>query len=346
MRRGAPQGERTRPPPAPRDESLRLRNANRLAGALVLAAIALLAGGLLEGNLVRGWLNPPYTMRVILSESRVAGLAVGAELQVLGISAGRVVRIAIEPDRPLLAEAQLDRGAAGFIRRDSRIFIRRQFGVAGAAFLEATSGTGAALDWDYAVLTAETDRSASQNLDEPIQGLRGRILPLIDDLGRTAENVARLTEGLASPQGPLQTTLGALQDTAQRIQRGEGNIGRLLADESLIGEAEAVLARANAIAAGLATIARALADPQQGVPDITRRVNEVAGSIAQVARQAPAMARDIRASAAALPGLLTQVQQASMELERLLTALRAHPLIGGGRSSEPPARLPPAELRP
>jgi phospholipid/cholesterol/gamma-HCH transport system substrate-binding protein len=327
-------------------ESARLRAANRLAGALVLAALGLLLAGVLQGNLVRGWLNPPFTLRVVLPEAGVAGLSVGGEVQVLGTSVGRVTRIVIEPDRPLMAEAQIDRGAASFIRRDSRVFIRRQFGVAGAGFLEITRGSGAPLDWDYAVLTAEADRSASQNLDQLIQDLRDQIVPLIEDIGRTARNIANITENLAAPAGPMNSTLAALQETAQRIQRGEGNIGRLIADESVIGEVETILSRANAVIADLQAMSRALADPQQGVPGITRRASEAAGNVAQATRQAPTAARDVRVAASALPALLTQVQQASLELERLLTALRAHPLIGGGRTSEPADRLPPSEVRP
>jgi len=337
---------RSRPPPETVGETDDLRRANRVAGALVLLALGLLVGGLVQGNLVRGWLNPPYALRVVLPENGVAGLAVGGEVQVLGITVGRVTRIVIEPDKPLLAETSVDRGASSFIRRDSRVFIRRQFGVAGAAFLEVTRGTGAELDWDYAVLTAETDRSAGQNLDQLIQDLREQIVPLIEDIGRTARNVATITEGLASPGGPMNATLSALQDTAQRIQRGEGSVGRLLVDESLIGEIETMIARANTITAEVQTVARALADQQQGVPGITRRANEAVGNVAQATRQAPTMARDVRVSAAALPALLTQIQQASLELERLLVAVRAHPLIGGGRSSEPPERLPPSDIRP
>jgi phospholipid/cholesterol/gamma-HCH transport system substrate-binding protein len=331
----------------PPGDGARLRAANRLAGAVVLGALALLLAGLLQGNLLRGWLNPPLNLRIVLPETGVAGLAVGADVQVLGLSIGRVTRVVIEPDKPLLAETQVDRGATGFIRRDSRVFIRRQFGVAGPGFLEITRGGGEQLDWTYAVLTAETDRSASQNLDELIQDLRGQIVPLIEDIGRTARNVAVLTEGLASPGGPLNTTLSALQDTATRIQRGEGNVGRLLADESLIGEVETILARANAVIADVNAVSRALSDPQQGVPGITRRANEAAGNVATATRQAPTAARDVRVSAAALPALLTQVQQASLELERLLAALRANPLLGGGRSSaEPAERLPGTEVRP
>jgi phospholipid/cholesterol/gamma-HCH transport system substrate-binding protein len=346
MKRPPTPPEGARPAPQLASEGAGLRAANRIAGGLVLGALALLLAGVLQGNLVRGWLNPPFTLNVILPETGVAGLSVGGELQVLGITVGRVTRVVIEPDRPLLAEAQVDRGAASFIRRDSRVFIRRQFGVAGAAFLEVTRGTGAPLDWDYAVLTAETDRSAGQNLDQLIQDLRDQIVPLIEDIGRTARNVANITENLASPSGPMNSTLSALQDTAERIQRGEGSVGRLLVDESLIGEIETMIGRANTITSEVQTVARALADQQQGVPGITRRANEAVGNVAQATRQAPSMARDVRVSAAALPALLTQVQQASLELERLLTALRAHPLVGGGRTSEPPERLPPSDIRP
>lgn len=329
-----------------RDASARLRAANRVAGLMVVAAAALIATAALQGNVLRGWLNPPYTLRIILPETGVAGLSVGAGIEVLGLTAGRVSRIVIEPDRPLLAEAQIDRGAASFIRRDSRIFIRRQFGIAGAAFLEATRGTGAPLDWEYAVLTAETDRGAGENLGNLIDELRGRLEPVLEDMARIVRNIATLTDGLVSPQGPLNTTLSALQDTAARIQRGEGNIGRLMVDETLIGEVETLLARTNAIAAELQATSRALADPNAGIPAMTRRANEAVGNLAQATRQAPTAARDVRVSAAALPSLLTQVQQASLELERLLLSLRSHPLLGGGRAAEPTERLPPAEVRP
>lgn len=329
------------------DPALRMRRANRLAGALVLLALALLVGAALQAGVLRAWLNPPLTLRILLPENGVAGLAVGAEVQVLGITAGRVNRIVIAPDRPLSAEAQIDRGASGFIRRDSRITIRRQFGVAGAAFLDVTRGTGPALDWDFAVIQAEIDRSAGDNLGTLIEELRGKINPLIDDLGRTANNVAQITQGLAAPEGPLQSTLSAFASTAQRIERGEGNVGRLLSDESIIGEVETILAQARAITADLARTTAALSDNNTGLPGVTRRAGEAAGNIATATRQAPNTARDVRVATGALPGLLIQVQQATLELERLLVALRSNPLVGGGRgSNDPPDRLPASEVRP
>lgn len=329
------------------DEGQRLRNANRLAGVLVLVALVLLVGAVLQGGVLRAWLNPPLNLRILLPENGVAGLSVGGEVQVLGITVGRVTRIVIAPDRPLSAEAQIDRGASGFIRQDSRIVIRRQFGVAGAAFLDVSRGSGEPLNWDFAVIQAEVDRSAGDNLGTLIEELRGKIIPLIDDLGRTANNVAQITGGLAAPTGPLQSTLGSLSETAQRIERGEGNIGRLLADESIIGEVEAILARANAITVDLQATARALSDRDTGLPGVTRRAGEAAGNVATATRQVPNAARDVRVATGALPGLLIQVQQATLELERLLVALRSNPLIGGGRgANDPPDRLPASEVRP
>jgi len=58
----------------------------------------------------------------------------------------------------MYAEADVDDQARAFIRRDSRALIRRRYGIAGAAFVEIGRGTGAELDWNYAMIPAVTER--------------------------------------------------------------------------------------------------------------------------------------------------------------------------------------------
>ena len=90
----------------------------------------------------------------------MAGLSPGAEVQVLGIRAGEVRRIVIDPNQRMHAEARIEEQMTPFIRRNSQVVIRRQFGVAGAAFLEVSRGTGEPMDWGFAVLAAGTDRAS------------------------------------------------------------------------------------------------------------------------------------------------------------------------------------------
>ena len=58
-----------------------------------------------------------------------------------------------------------------------RVFIRKQFGIAGAAFLEITRGQGEPLDWDYAVLTAEADQAPTESMGEILEEVRPRSCP-------------------------------------------------------------------------------------------------------------------------------------------------------------------------
>ncbi|MFO1158984.1 MAG: hypothetical protein U1E60_09105 [Reyranellaceae bacterium] len=60
-----------------------------------------------------------------------------------------------------------------FIRR-SVVSIRRQFGMAGAAFIDISRGTGPELDWSYAVIAASSDRAPTGTLGQMIDELRAR----------------------------------------------------------------------------------------------------------------------------------------------------------------------------
>jgi phospholipid/cholesterol/gamma-HCH transport system substrate-binding protein len=106
---------------------------NEIVGAVVLACVAVFAAALVNAGLVKDWFQPSFTLRILLPEQGVSGLAPGAEVQVLGTRAGEVRRIVIDPNERMHAIARVDNQMRPFIRRDSPVSIRRQFGVAGAA---------------------------------------------------------------------------------------------------------------------------------------------------------------------------------------------------------------------
>jgi phospholipid/cholesterol/gamma-HCH transport system substrate-binding protein len=87
-------------------------------GLVVLVALVLFLGAVLQAGVLREWLQPSARLRVLLPDEGISGLAVGAELEVLGTRAGTVRRIVINPASRLYAEVQLDDQARAFIRRD------------------------------------------------------------------------------------------------------------------------------------------------------------------------------------------------------------------------------------
>lgn len=317
----------------------RIPRVNEAVGALVLAALAVFVAAVLQAGVLGPLLRPALTLRVILPPEGTAGLSAGASVEVLGTRAGQVRRIVIDPRQQLYAEVRLDQGMDVFVRRDSRVFIRRQFGIAGATYLEITRGLGEPLDWDYAVLEVTREQAPTETLGELIEDLRDRLVPVFEDVGRITRAAAEITETIA---------------------RGQGSIGRLLADDTLVRELETAaaqldrtLAEANLVVADVREAIRAAGLAAEGLPGLLAtaeralaNVEAATRDLARASPEAPRIARDAAAAVATLPALLTQVQQATAELDRLLVALRTHPLIGGGRAPEEAPRVPAREVRP
>jgi phospholipid/cholesterol/gamma-HCH transport system substrate-binding protein len=332
----------------------RFRYANEAAGAFVLVALGLFFAAVLQAGVLREWFNPTATLRIVLPEQGLAGLAAGAPVEILGTKAGEVRRIVIDPGQSFYAEADIDDAMRTFVRRDSRAFIRKQFGIAGAAFVEITRGQGEPLDWSYAVVQAEMDRAPTENVGQLIDDLRAKVLPIVDETNRAVHALADLAEGFRAPDGELQKLLANLQTVTARMQQGEGTAGRLLADDRVVRQVEVMLAAANAVVEQLRPIMAQLEKSSRNVSTLTGTVRGQAQALPALVQDANVsvaslrlITKDLSRTTPALPALLAQTQQTTLELERLLTQLRGNWLLGGGAEVEPAGtRLPALEARP
>lgn len=326
---------------------LGLRNADEWVGLLVLVAAAAFLVAVLQAGVLRDWMRTTSTLTVLLPAQGVSGLAVGAELEVLGTKVGTVRRIVFEENRRMVAQVDVEEQARGFIRRDSTAVIRRRFGVAGAAYLDVSLGHAAALDWSFAVIEATSERAPTETVGAMLDEVKERVFPLLDDLQRSARSVATLLD---------------------RVEQGEGSIGRLLASDGLARSAESAAADAASIVQGVARLVERLdgvaeqasrlvgeaGSGSSGVPALLRRVDQTLASLQQATRdisrtttRLPQTIRNVEEGTGNLPMLLTQTQQTTRELELLLSQLRGLWLLGG--SGPPPAEpsRPAAErLRP
>ena len=104
-------------------------------------------------------------------------------------------------------------------------------------------------------------------------------------------------------------TMRALAATMERIEKGQGNVGRLLADEQMARDIEATVAQLRAAAAELGRVSKDLAEltrsagAPDGVPSILRRADQalatLQGALRNVARatqSAPKITRNIESS--------------------------------------------------
>ena len=328
---------------------IRSRYMDEWVGLVVVASIIVFLGVALQAGVLRDWFKPVSTLYILLPESGVAGLSVGAEVEVLGTKAGRITRIVIDPSQQMHAEAEIDEQATASIRRGSKAVIRKSFGIAGAAYVDIQGRDGPELDWSYAVIQAETERAPTETVGALIDEVRAKIFPVLDDAGRA---------------------MNSLAVTMDRIERGEGNVGRLLSDETLVRSLETTAAEAQAAAAdvrriiaqlepavrGFNELTNTVNAPDGGVPELLRRADRALTSLeasmrdlSRAAERTPRIARNIENATENLPSLLTQTQQTARQLEQTLEQLRRSWLFGGGNSAAPePAadRLSPTEVQP
>jgi phospholipid/cholesterol/gamma-HCH transport system substrate-binding protein len=325
---------------------MRVRYTDEWVGALVIGAVAALMIAALQAGVLRDWFKPTFELRLVLPVTGVAGLGVGADVEILGTRAGRVQRIVLEPDQQMYAMAEIDKAATAFIRRDSTAVIRRRFGIAGAAYVDISRGIGEKMDWTYAVIEATTERAPTDSVSALIDEARQKVFPILDNAAQTTKSLAEIVE---------------------RINRGEGNIGRLLVDQSLMQQTEAVvgsaresmsalnvlLAELQESAGNVKALTQKLSKPD-GVPAVLAEANanlealkKILGDVAGASQRMPAIAKNIEGSTANLPALLTQLQVTTQKLDQLVAQLQSSWLLGGAAAKpQEPQQFSPSQVLP
>lgn len=340
----------------------KFRYTNETVGLFVLITLLIFVAGLIYSGQVRKWFNPGETLKVVLPDEGLFGLAEGSTVEILGTKAGEVRNIVINPDQKIHANVRIDSDMAVFVRSDSKAMIRKTFGIAGDAYLEITRGTGAPLDWEYAVLTVESDRKTSDTLAELIEELRAKILPVVDDAHKAILMLTAVAKDLQDPDKGVQQLLTNLNSIADRIDRGEGTIGRLLTEDKLIRDLEALVARMGPIFDDLKKTIQNVSefskefDIETGdIPKITRDLKKTMASmemimkdLSQATPYLPQIVKNVGDTTDSVPVLVLQVQQVMAELERLIQQLQSHWLLGGGsgQPSQTATRISPLEVNP
>jgi len=347
----------------------RFRYANQAVGVFVILTVIIFGAAFLFSGQVREWLEPGERIKVILPSDGLFGLSEGAEVEVLGTRAGKVLRIVINPDRKMHADVQIQSDMKPFVRRDSSAVIRKRFGVAGDSFLDISRGFGQPLDWEFAVINATADRAPTESIGEILDQVRTKVFPVIDDTRQAMRLILAVVEDLQDPSGDMQQLLTNLNAVSGKIARGEGVIGRLLAEEKMMDDFVALVAGLNESMArfdplfedltttigNVAEISAQINEQSKGLPEITLKLKELLVSVQAVMKdmsrttpQLPRIAENVAQATDSVPVLLLQTQQVMAELELLIRQLQSHWLLGGGAAKAQPAstRISPLEVDP
>ncbi len=350
-------------------QQTRYRYANQFVGVLVLLTVLIFGMAFLFSGYVREWFDPGGRLKVVLPSDGLFGLSEGDMVEVLGTKAGRVTRIVISPDQQMHAEVQIQSDMKAFVRHDSTAVIRKQFGVAGDSFLYISRGFGEPLDWEYAVITAVADRAPTESMGEILDDVRTRVFPILDDTQQAISVFLTVVKELQDPEGDMQQLLASLNTISGKISRGEGTVGRLLSEDSLIKEIETLTSQLNQNIARLeplfndlkttvgnvSKISAKINKQSNDLPEVTLKLKEVLGSVKAVmddlsrtSPQLPRIAENMGDATDSIPVLMLQTQQVMAELEQLLKQLQSSWLLGGkaGQKSRVSTRISPLEVRP
>jgi len=314
-----------RRPDAP-PQLLRLRHTDEWVGLLVVLAFALFFGAIFEAGVLRRWLRPDLELRIVLPQTGFGGLAVGADIDVLGTHGGSVKQIVLNPNGEMYALATIEPQTDAFIQRDSTATIRLRYGVAGAAYVDVSRGTKGPMDWRYAVLSATVEPNPADTITATLNKVTADVLP-------TLEHALH--------------AMASLDDLVGGIKAGQGSAGRLLTDDTLMRQAEDTVATLKTEIAQLGPILGMVPGLLSQSHGVLANVQSISRDAAKTTPQLPALVHSFADSASGLPALLTQAQSTTAELGRLLTQLRGTWVLGGDGAAKPSSlRLPPREVRP
>ena len=350
-------------------QQTRFRYANQFVGVFVLLAVLIFGMAFLFSGRVQEWLDPGGRLKVILPSDGLFGLSEGNAVQVLGTKAGKVIKIVISPDEQMHAEVQIQSDMKAFVRRDSTAVIRKQYGVAGDSFLYISRGVGEPLDWEYAVITAVAERAPTESIGKILDELRAKVFPMLDDTQQAIRLFLTVVQELQDPEGNMQQLFANLNTISGKISRGEGTVGQLLSEDTLMKEIEALVSQLNGNLARLeplfddlkttvgnvSKISAKFNKQSKDLPEITLKLKEVLVSVKAVmddlsrtTPQLPGIAKNMGDATDSIPVLMLQTQQVMAELEQLLKQLQSSWLLGGkaGQKSRESTRISPLEVRP
>jgi phospholipid/cholesterol/gamma-HCH transport system substrate-binding protein len=347
----------------------RFRYGNQAVGIFVILTVIIFFAAFLFSGQVREWLDPGERIKVILPSDGLFGLSEGAEVEILGTEAGKVIRIVINPDQQMHAVVQIQSDMKAFVRRDSTAVIRKKYGVAGDSYLYISRGSGEPLDWKYAVITAVADRAPTESMGAILDDLRANVFPILEDTGQAIRGFQAIVKELQDPEGDMQQLFANLNIISAKISRGGGTVGRLLSEDALIKEVEALIsllskniARLEPLFDELETsvgnvskISANINKQSKDLPEVTLKLKEVLGSVKTVmdnlsktTPQLPRIAANMGDATDSIPVLMLETQQVMAELEQLLKQLQSSWLLGGksGQNSRASNRISPLEVKP
>ncbi|QHI95609.1 MCE family protein [Aristophania vespae] len=303
----------------------RNRYTDEWVGLLVLAAIVIFAAAVIETGLLKQWLAPSLKIHFVLPRSGVAGLAVGNDIEVMGVHAGEIRALELNPSGRMYAEGTIEPQFKRFIRKDSVATIRRRFIVAGASYIELTRGHKENLDWGYAVVHANVEANPADQIAKIVSDIRERLVPAMNNV----EDITAQVDGL-------------IKD----LRAGKGSAGAFITERQVYDRANLVLGSLNKAIDNIQPLEKKLHVALNEANGTMKNVHKMSGDLKSSTPDVKKILHNASLTSEDLPDLIIEAEASATSLRKLMEQLRGLWLLGGGDGAKVSHRLPAKEVRP
>ena len=314
------------------------RYVNEAAGFFVLAVVLVLVVAAVAAGRAKRWFQPTSTLSLRMPAEGSLGLKKGADVFILGTVAGKVEDVAPGDDDRMEAELSVRQDFfERYVRDDSKIVVRKQFGVAGDAFIEIGPGSKAlpALPRTGAVLAVADDVPADL-ITATIEDARKEVLPALKQFRAAAERLTLVAE--------------RADHIAAKVESGEGLAGKLLTDPKMADQVVQMLEDLNASSDDLEVIVKDVRRTTASMAEMSESANEqmkeLPGLVADTRaalQEVQVVLRDIQKTTAklpdtveatdrtlqSLPGLVMQTEETLRQIHRLVEGAQRTWLLRG-----------------
>ncbi|WP_232228094.1 MlaD family protein [Asaia astilbis] len=304
---------------------MRVRYADEWVGILVVATFGLFIFAIIEAGVLRDWLTPSGKLHFNLPESGIAGLAVGNDIELMGIRIGSIRAVKINPHGNMYAIADIDPQFEPYIRKDSRAIIRHRFVVAGASYIELERSKGPEMDWGFAELEATVEPNPADMITKTISDIRAGIMPSLQNADKIMADLAAVTAAIRS---------------------GKGSIGGLVMDDGLLSHADAVVKSLQDSIERLKPIEAQVSGVLKQTEGTMSNLRSSSADVKKATPQLKETMSHLDETSAQLPALLTQAQATANSLKQLTDQLRSLWILGGSGSKDTPKKLRAGDIKP
>ena len=300
----------------------KFRYVNEIAGVFVFLSFFLVIAVFIAAGFIQGRFETKVFYHTLFStKDGTYGLQKGCETRILSTQAGSVLRILPNENGQIEALFEIKKSFQKFVRTDSRVVVKKKFGVAGDAYLEIIPGDPKKHKLpEMSVIPCSKESEVMETLKDVLQNLQNSFNPVMKKLEESLDQIPPMLEQITKTFAVAEGYIVSLKEnTIPPLQKTTA----LMNDLSVVLKIfEATLIKTDNLAKGLT---------EDSIPMI-REFRDVIQELKKVIlnfQNFTNMLQDqkIQIFLEDLPGLTLRLEEALAETKKVFNGIEKHWLI-------------------